>query len=160
MNIESERKFLVRDDSFKLSATAALRIKQGYIAHESGRSVRVRTCNDKAYLTIKGPCFDSFSRMEWEKEIGLAEAGELFSLCKDGIIEKTRYIVPCLSDGGLARKWEIDEFYGDNDGLLVAEIEVAREDEEFNRPDWLGREVTGDKRYYNAWLCSHPFKDW
>lgn len=157
MNIETERKFLVRDDSFKAEAVKSLRIKQGYIAHDAGRTVRVRIADDKGFLTIKGPSMNGgLSRFEWEREIPLQDAEDLMLLCKDGKIDKTRFIVPAAN----GRKFEVDEFYGDNEGLVMAEIELSSEDEAFERPVWLGAEVTGDKRYYNSHLLSYPFKDW
>lgn len=157
MNIETERKFLVRDDSFKAEAVKSLRIKQGYIAHDAGRTVRVRIADDKGFLTIKGPSMNGgLSRFEWEREIPLQDAEDLMLLCKDGKIDKTRFIVPAAN----GRKFEVDEFYGDNEGLVMAEIELGSEDEAFERPIWLGAEVTGDKRYYNSHLLSYPFKDW
>lgn len=157
MNIETERKFLVRGDAFKAEAIESHRIKQGYIAHEGGRTVRIRVKDDKGILGIKGPVMaDGMSRLEWEKVLSLEEAGELFRLCKPGVIDKTRYIVPA----GGGRFFEVDEFYGDNQGLVMAEIELGSADEPFARPAWLGEEVTGDKRYYNAYLARMPYKMW
>lgn len=156
MNIETERKFLVRDDSFKAEAVRTLRIRQGYIAHEAGKTVRVRIADDRGYLTIKGPSANGISRLEWEREIPLQDAEDLMELCSDGRIDKTRFIVP--ASGG--RKFEVDEFYGDNEGLVMAEIELGSEDEAFVRPAWLGEEVTGDRRYYNSHLLTYPFKAW
>lgn len=157
MNIETERKFLVRDDSFKSEAVRTLRIKQGYIAHDAGRTVRVRIADDKGFLTIKGPSMNGgVSRFEWEREIPLQDAEDLMLLCKDGKIDKTRFIIPTAN----GRKFEVDEFYGDNEGLVMAEIELGSEDEAYERPSWLGDEVTGDKRYYNSHLLLYPFKGW
>lgn len=156
MNIETERKFLVRDDSFRSQAVRSIRIRQGYIAHEAGKTVRVRISDDKGFLTIKGPSANGISRLEWEREISLQDAEELMVLCSGGMIDKTRFIIPAA--GG--RKFEVDEFYGDNEGLVMAEIELGSEDEAFDRPSWLGEEVTGDRRYYNSNLLSYPFKDW
>lgn len=157
MNIETERKFLVKGDSFKSEAVRTLRIKQGYIAHDAGRTVRVRIADDKGFLTIKGPSMNGgISRFEWEREIPLQDAEDLMLLCKDGKIDKTRFIIPAAN----GRKFEVDEFYGDNEGLVMAEIELGSEDEAFVRPSWLGDEVTGDKRYYNSHLLTYPFKDW
>ena len=166
MHIETERKFLVKDDTFKAEATVAHRMKQGYIAHENGRTVRVRIAGDTAWLTIKGPSANGISRQEWEREIPLPDAEDLFSLCQSGSIDKTRYIVPVKSDASdpagnhEGRFFEVDEFHGDNEGLVVAEIELGSENESFPRPAWLSSEVTGDRRYYNSHLCLHPFKDW
>ena len=156
MNLEIERKFLVCDDRFKRQAVRAVRMRQGYIASDAGRTVRVRIAGDRGFLTVKGPSADGISRLEWEREIPLADAEELFVFCKEGVIDKTRYIVP--TGGG--RRWEVDEFYGDNDGLVVAEIELGRPDEPFDRPDWLGEEVTGDRRYYNSHLSKNPYHQW
>ena len=156
MNIEIERKFLVKDESFKSMATESHRLTQGYICKESSRTVRVRLWDDKGYLTIKGGGSASgMSRYEWEKEISSEDAKDLFLLCQSGIIDKTRYIVPV--DGKI---FEVDEFYGENAGLVMAEIELGSEDETFTRPSWLGDEVTGDRRYYNSMLSVHPFSEW
>lgn len=157
MNLEIERKFLILNDQFKKESIRAIRIKQGYIAHEDGRSVRVRIAGDKGYLTIKGPSRDNgVSRLEWEMEIPKVNAEELFRICKPGVIDKIRYIVPAPNN----RKWEVDEFFGENEGLVMAEIELGDPDEAYERPAWLGEEVTGDKRYYNAQLCRNPYKNW
>jgi len=156
MHIETERKFLVKDSSFKQLAVKAYRIKQGYIAHDGGNTVRVRIRDAQGFLTIKGPSMNGISRFEWEREIPLQEAEELFLLCRGGAIDKTRYLVPCSS----GRYFEVDEFYGDNEGLVMAEIELERPDEPFDRPAWLGEEVTGDKRYYNSYLLLRPYKSW
>ena len=156
MNIEIERKFLVKDESFKSMATESHRLTQGYICKENGRTVRVRLWDDKGYLTIKGAGSASgMSRYEWEKEISAEDARDLFMLCQSGIIDKTRYIVPV--DG---KTFEVDEFYGENAGLVMAEIELESEDAAFTRPSWLGKEVTGDRRYYNSMLSVHPFSEW
>jgi len=156
MHIETERKFLVRNDSFKAEAVASHRIRQGYIAHDGGRTVRVRLWDDEGVLTIKGPSMEGgMSRYEWEKELTRPEAEDLFLLCKPGMVDKTRWIVPA----GF-RKFEVDEFHGENEGLVMAEIELGSEDEAFERPSWLGEEVTGDKRYYNSYLALFPFKSW
>ena len=156
MNIEIERKFLVKDESYKADATESHRLVQGYICKESGRTVRVRLWDDKGYLTIKGAGSASgMSRYEWEKEISAEDAEELFMLCISGIIDKTRYIVPV--DGKI---FEVDEFHGENSGLTVAEIELGSEDETFSRPPWLGKEVTGDRRYYNSMLVISPYSAW
>ena len=155
MQIETERKFLVLDDGYKAQAVESHRIRQGYIAHDMGRSVRVRILDDKGFLTVKGPFFGIGSRPEWEKEISLQEAEDLFLLCKPGSIDKTRWIVPAGE-----RFFEVDEFHGENEGLVMAEIELKSQDEAFGRPSWLGEEVTGDKRYYNGYLARNPFKSW
>ncbi|MBR2225174.1 MAG: CYTH domain-containing protein [Bacteroidales bacterium] len=155
MQIETERKFLVKDDGYKGQAVESHRIRQGYIAHDMGRSVRVRILDDKGILTVKGPFVGLGSRPEWEKEISLQEAEDLFRLCKPGSIDKTRWIVPAGE-----RKFEVDEFHGDNEGLVMAEIELKSQDEAFGRPSWLGDEVTGDPRFYNGYLARNPFKNW
>lgn len=155
MQLETERKFLVKDDGYKGQAVESHRIRQGYIAHDMGRSVRVRVLDDKGILTVKGPFVGLGSRPEWEKEISLQEAEDLFRLCKPGSIDKTRWIVPAGE-----RKFEVDEFHGDNEGLVMAEIELKSQDEAFGRPSWLGDEVTGDPRFYNGYLARNPFKNW
>ena len=156
MNLEIERKFLVPDETYKQEAVKAIRIRQGYIAHDAGRTVRVRIADDKGFLTIKGPSRDGISRQEWERESPLQDAEDLFLLCKEGAIDKVRHIIP--APGG--RKWEVDEFHGDNEGLVMAEIELGSPEEPYVKPAWLGKEVTGDKRYYNSHLCLHPYKEW
>ncbi len=156
MGKEIERKFLVTGD-FRSHVTKEIRIIQGYLSTVPERTVRVRVKGAKGYLTIKGiGSASGASRFEWENEIPITEARELLTICESGVIDKTRYIVP--EAGGLA--FEVDEFYGDNQGLTVAEIELPSEDHEFVRPDWLGEEVTGDVRYYNAMLMKAPFKNW
>ena len=155
MQIETERKFLVLDDGYKAQAVELHRLRQGYIAHDAGRSVRVRILDDKGILTVKGPFIGLGSRPEWEKEISLKEAEELFLICKPGSIDKTRWIVPAGE-----RKFEVDEFHGENEGLVMAEIELESQDEAFERPSWLGEEVTGDPRFYNGYLARNPFKNW
>lgn len=156
MNIEIERKFLVGDDGYKTQAVESHRVRQGYIAHDGGRTVRVRLWDDKGVLTIKGPSMGKgMSRFEWERELTREEAEDLFTLCKPGMVDKTRWIIPAG-----ARKFEVDEFHGENEGLVMAEIELGSEDESFDKPSWLGQEVTGDKRYYNAYLARNPFKTW
>lgn len=155
--IEIERKFLVKDDQYKTQSYTQLRIKQGYIVTNSnGRSVRIRIKADKGYITIKGSSNQAgTSRFEWEKEIPLSEAEQLLTLCNEGMIDKLRYLVKSNKN-----TYEVDEFYGANAGLVVAEIELESEDQPFDKPDWLGQEVTGDVRYYNAYLSEHPFSMW
>ena len=155
MNIETEKKFLVLDDGYKAQAVESHRIRQGYIAHDMGRSVRVRIRDGKGILTVKGAFIGLGSRPEWEKELSLQEAEDLFLLCKPGCVDKTRWIVPAGE-----RFFEVDEFHGENEGLVLAEIELASEDEPFERPSWLGEEVTGNQRYYNGYLARNPFKSW
>ncbi len=153
---EIERKFLVKGD-FKPYVTKSTRIIQGYLSSVPERTVRVRIKGDKGFLTIKGIGSKSgASRFEWEKEIPVEEAKQLLEICEPGVIDKTRYIVP--AGDGLV--FEVDEFYGDNEGLVVAEIELPSEDYPFEKPDWLGEEVTGDVRYYNSMLMKNPYKNW
>ena len=152
---EIERKFLVKGE-FKSQATRSVRIIQGYLSSVPERTVRVRVKEDKGYLTIKGKTdVSGVSRYEWEKEIPRAEAQELLQLSEPGMIDKTRYLVPVGK-----HIFEVDEFYGDNEGLLIAEVELSDENEAFQKPDWLGEEVTGDLRYYNAMLTRNPYKKW
>lgn len=152
---EIERKFLVVDD-FKSKAFQATEIKQGYLCRDNGLTVRVRIKGDKGYLTIKGKR-TGISRFEWEKEITVDEAIALLNLAEGGLIEKTRHLVK-NTDG--KHTWEVDEFHGDNEGLVVAEIELSDENEPFDKPDWIGAEVTHDLRYYNSQLLKNPYKTW
>jgi len=153
---EIERKFLVKGD-FKPFVTKQTRIIQGYLSSVPERTVRVRIKGDKGYLTIKGIGNKSgASRFEWEKEIPVEEAKQLLEICEPGVIDKTRYIVPEKS--GL--KFEVDEFYGENEGLTLAEIELPSEDHPFEKPEWLGEEVTGDVRYFNSMLMKNPYSKW
>lgn len=155
---EIERKFKVRSDSFKDEATGSVVIRQGYLCSASGRTVRVRRWGGQGFITIKGPTDASgTSRFEWEQEIPADEADALLKLAEPGLIDKTRFLVPC-TDG--THTWEVDEFHGDNDGLVMAEIELGAVDEPFDKPEWLGDEVTGDRRYYNSMLIKCPYKDW
>lgn len=146
--MEIERKYLVTSDSYKQMAVARYHICQGYISREKTGTVRIRITDDKAYLTIKGkPAAGHFARYEWEKEIDIQEAKELMHLCQGTIIDKTRWIVPAAEDG---LKWEIDEFHGKHAGLTLAEIELTSEEQEVEKPDFVGEDVTSDPRYYNA----------
>lgn len=152
---EIERKFLVSGD-YKSQAFAQSRIIQGYISSARGRTVRVRIRDGKGYLTIKGASNASgTSRYEWERELPLNEAEELMKLCEPGVIDKTRYLV---RSG--AHVFEVDEFYGENEGLVVAEVELNAEDEAFVKPAFIGQEVTGDVRYYNSQLMKKPYTIW
>ena len=154
--IEIERKFLVKNDSFKKEAFAKNRIMQGYLSSVAERTVRIRLKGEIAYLTIKGASNKSgLSRFEWEKEIPVADAKNLILLSEAGIIDKTRFEIKI----GI-HLFEVDEFYGENDGLIIAEIELTSETETFIKPDWLGEEVTNDIRYYNAYLSSNPYNKW
>ncbi|UUF13319.1 MULTISPECIES: CYTH domain-containing protein [Flavobacterium] len=154
--LEIERKFLVKSDDFKEQAFAKNQIAQGYLSSIAERTVRVRIKGDKAFLTIKGIGHQGgMSRFEWENQIPLDEAAELLKLCEKGKIEKTRYEIKFGN-----HVYEVDEFYGENEGLTMAEIELQSEDESFEKPDWLGEEVTNNERYYNAYLSKNPFKNW
>ena len=155
MPLEIEHKFLVRGE-YKTLASSSTHIMQGYICSGKGRTVRVRVRDDKGYLTIKGPSLDGgLSRYEFEKEITLDEAKRLMSLCEPGIIDKRRYLVPFKG-----HVFEVDEFYGENDGLVIAEVELSSEDEPFELPPFIEREVTGDRRYYNSHLTTNPYTTW
>lgn len=155
MSQEIERKFLVRGN-FKAQAYEQSRIVQGYICSAGGRTVRIRIRDDKGFITIKGASSSTgISRYEWEKEIPVGEAQELMKLCELGVIDKTRYLVRSGR-----HTFEVDQFYGDNAGLVVAEVELQSEDETFLKPDFIGEEVTGDVRYYNSQLMKHPYTTW
>ncbi|MGI6479366.1 MAG: CYTH domain-containing protein [Salinivirgaceae bacterium] len=152
---EIERKFLVKGD-FKKDAVKQTRITQGYLSSVPERTVRVRVKGEKGYITIKGIGSESgASRYEWEKEIPVAEVKELLKICEPGVIDKTRYEVPM---GNFV--FEVDEFYGENQGLIVAEIELKSESDKFEKPQWLGQEVTGDVKYYNSMLMKKPYTKW
>lgn len=154
--IEIERKFLVSSDAFKNDALRKNHIAQGYLNSTPERTVRVRIKGDTGYLTIKGKSNETgLSRFEWEKEIPLEEAKALLLLCEKGIIEKNRYEVQVGK-----HLFEVDEFFGENEGLLLAEVELQSESEFFEKPHWLGDEVTQDQRYYNSYLSQHPFISW
>ena len=151
-----QRKFLVLGCEFKSEASKTFRIIQGYLSSVPDRTVRVRIKDDKGYLTIKGSASRSgISRYEWEKEIELGEALELIKICEPGIIEKIRYEVVSGH-----HTFEIDEFFGENIGLVVAEVELSSEEEIFVKPSWIGEEVTGDIRYYNSSLLKMPHSKW
>ena len=154
MALEIERKYLI--DLEKIGTLEnGIRIKQGYLSTDKNAVVRVRVKNDKAYLTIKGPN-NGISRLEFEYEIPFDEANEMLdNLCKKPLIDKTRYIIK--HDIHI---WEIDVFYGDNEGLVVAEVELKDENEKINLPSWIKEEVTSDNRYFNSNLMKHPYKDW
>lgn len=153
---EIERKFLLTSDAFKKEASRSFRISQGYLTTDIERTVRVRIKGDKAFLTIKGKSNQGgTTRIEVEEEIAFAKAETLLKLCLPGIIDKTRYEVIIGN-----HTWEVDEFYGDNKGLLLAEIELTNEQESFEKPNWIGKEVTGNKKYYNSYISTHSFKDW
>ena len=162
MALEIERKFLVRDESYKALATSSSRIVQGYICSACGRTVRVRLRSaengeGKGFLTIKGPSLDGgLTRYEFEKEISVDEALSLLKICEKGVIDKVRWLVP-TEDGHVI---EVDEFHAENEGLTVAEIELNYEDEPYQRLDFLGKEVTGDRRFYNSQLRVNPYCNW
>lgn len=155
MALEIERKFLVEGD-FKPFAKTAIRITQGYLSTVPERTVRVRIKDGQGFITVKGLCSKSgASRFEWEKEIPEDDAQQLLKICETGIINKTRYLVEIGK-----HTFEVDEFYDDNLGLITAEVELSSEDEVFEKPEWLGKEVTGDKKYYNSMLMKNPYKNW
>ena len=153
---EIERKFLVTSDAYKEESVKRTRITQGYLSSVPERTVRVRIKGDKGYITIKGGGNESgTSRYEWEKEIPVAEAEELLQICEPGVIHKTRYEV------NVGRfTFEVDEFYGENQGLVMAEVELLNENDRFDKPEWIGAEVTGDVRYYNSMLKKKPYTTW
>lgn len=152
---EIERKFLVQGN-FKHLAFNSFRITQGYLNSLPQRSVRIRVKDNKGFITIKGiGNAQSTTRYEWEREMPLSEAEELLKLCEPGIIDKNRFLIK--SGDHII---EVDEFYGANQGLVIAEIELNSEDEEFDKPAWLGKEVTGDQRYYNVYLIKNPYSTW
>ncbi|MBQ0154814.1 MAG: CYTH domain-containing protein [Bacteroidales bacterium] len=180
-NIEIERKFLVRDDSYKALATSSVHIRQGYLCRSASCTVRVRCLEHSnissssvlipsasAVLTIKSaPAANGFAHYEFEKPISVNEANELLQLALPGIIDKRRWLIPIHSlpsreesEVGSQLVCEVDEFFGDNAGLVMAEVELPSEDTPFVHPDFLGDEVTFDKRYYNSYLSQHPFTTW
>lgn len=154
---EIERKFLILDTpDFRKEAFRKTRIVQGYLNSEAERTVRVRISGEHGFLTIKGKSSsDGLSRYEWEREIPVSEAEEILKLCEPGIIEKLRYEIRIGK-----HIFEADEFLGENEGLLLAEVELTSEEEEIQKPEWLGQEVTGNKKYYNSYLSKFPFKEW
>ena len=153
---EIERKFLVKNDRFKNEAVRATRIVQGYLSSAPERTVRVRIRGDKGFLTVKGIGNETgASRFEWEIEIPKEDAEKLLRICEPGIIDKTRYLVKIGE-----HVFEVDEFYGENEGLVLAEVELKAENEAFEKPAWLGEEVTGDVRYYNSMLMKNPYRRW
>ena len=154
--IEIERKFLVKSRAYAKQASSKEKIVQGFLNTHPERTVRVRIKGKLGYLTVKGKTNRTgTSRFEWEKEITVNEAEELLILCEEGILEKTRYSV--AHKGYI---FEVDEFLGANEGLVMAEVELQSEDEKFEKPSWLGKEVTGDAKYYNSQLGKQPYKSW
>lgn len=154
--IEIERKFLVNSKTFKAEAYKTTRITQGFLSTDKKRTVRIRLKGEQGFLTIKGKSSkNGVSRFEWEKELSKIEAETLLKLCKKSIIEKIRYEVKVGE-----HVYEVDEFSGHNIGLIIAEVELSSENEEFTKPDWLGKEVTGDIKYYNSQISKYPFCKW
>jgi len=154
--LEIERKFLVTSDDFKRQAFAKNHIAQGYLNSHPERTVRIRIKGESGFLTVKGKGNESgTTRLEWETELSLMDAKPLFAICEPGMIDKIRYEIKSGK-----HVIEVDEFFGENQGLVVAEIELNDENEAFEKPDWLGQEVTNDERYYNAYLSKNPFKNW
>jgi adenylate cyclase len=154
--IEIERKFLVTSEAFLKEFKTQNRIVQGYLSSVPERTVRIRIKGEKGYLTIKGESnLSGLSRMEWEKEIDVKEAQILLQICESGIIDKIRYDIEFKN-----HTFEVDVFEGNNKGLVIAEIELQSENDSFEKPNWLGKEVTGDEKYYNAYLSKNPFKNW
>ena len=155
MATEIERKFLVSGE-FASETAESRHVVQGYLNSSRERTVRVRISGDRGFLTIKGVTSDSgMSRFEWEHEISIDEAEALMGLCEPGVIDKTRFIIPFAG-----HVFEVDVFHGANEGLVLAELELSSEDDEFERPHWLGKEVTGDVRYYNSMLMKQPYALW
>jgi len=153
---EIERKFLVKSEAFKAESFKETKIVQGFLSTVPERTVRIRIKGDKGFITVKGIGNASgTSRFEWEKEISIEDATDLLKISEPGVIDKTRFNV---KSGG--HTFEVDEFYGENDGLTVAEVELSSEDEAFKKPEWLGEEVTGQVKYYNSMLMKNPYKDW
>ena len=154
--IEIERKFLVKNETYKSESIKKQLITQGYLSSDPKRSVRIRICEQNAYITIKGQTSESgTSRYEWEKEINIEDAKQLMLLCREGVVTKIRHLIPFKN-----HTFEVDEFLKDNSGLVIAEIELSNENEEFERPIWLGKEVTGIKKYYNSQLSQNAYVNW
>jgi adenylate cyclase len=154
--IEIERKFLITSEAFKKESCSEMDIVQGFLNTHPERTVRVRIIRDKAFLTVKGKSNELGTiRSEWETEILLEDAERLLKLCEEGVIEKRRYEVKVGN-----HIFEVDEFFGNNKGLTIAEVELTSEDESFEKPIWLGKEVTGELKYYNSLLSKHPYKNW
>ena len=154
--IEIERKFLVISEAFKAKAYKQYRIVQGFLNTDKERTVRVRIKGEHGFLTVKGKSSeDGLSRFEWEKEISKADAEALLQLCEKGVIDKIRYEVKVAN-----HIFEVDEFFEDNEGLIIAEVELNSTDEKFIKPDWLGKEVTGQTQYYNSQLSKEPYNTW
>ncbi|MEO9570519.1 MAG: CYTH domain-containing protein [Polaribacter sp.] len=156
MSLEIERKFLVKNEDYKKDSSSKKYIKQGYLNSDKNRTVRIRIADEKAFITIKGKSnATGTTRFEWEKEIKKEEAESLFLLCEPSIIEKKRHLITVNK-----HTFEVDEFFGDNQNLVIAEVELSSENEAFLRPNWLGKEVTGNVKYYNSSISKNPFKNW
>lgn len=154
--IEIERKYSVKNNTFLANAKESYKITQGYLNSDKNRTVRVRIKGDRGFITVKGiSSDDGLSRFEWEKEIAVHEAEALLQLCEDFIIDKTRYLIPFKEV-----VFEVDVFEGANQGLIIAEVELHSTNQKFDVPDWLGDELTGNERYYNAYLSNYPFTTW
>lgn len=154
--IEIERKFLVKNETYKSESIKKQLITQGYLSSDPKRTVRIRICEQNAYITIKGQTSESgTSRYEWEKEINIEDAKQLMLLCREGFVTKIRHLIPFKN-----HTFEVDEFLKDNSGLVIAEIELSNENEDFERPRWLGKEVTGIKKYYNSQLSQNAYVNW
>lgn len=154
--LEIERKFLITSEAFKKEAFKNTRIVQGFLNTHPERTVRVRIKGDQGFITVKGKSNKAGTiRVEWENEITIEEAEMLLELCEEGVIEKTRYEIKTGD-----HIFEVDEFFAENEGLTVAEVELTSEDEDFEKPTWLGEEVTGQIKYYNSQLSKQPFNTW
>lgn len=154
--IEIERKFLVLSNDFTKEAFSQKRIVQAYLNSNPERAVRIRIKDDKGFLTIKGKGNETgTTRLEWETQIAVTDAEKLLAICESGMIDKIRHEIKVGN-----HIYEVDVFSGENEGLIIAEIELQSESETFEKPSWLGEEVTNDKRYYNAYLSNHPYKSW
>ena len=154
--IEIERKFLVKNETYKAESIKKQLITQGYLSSDPKRTVRIRICEQNAYITIKGQTSESgTSRYEWEKEINIEDAKQLMLLCREGVVTKIRHFITFKN-----HTFEVDEFLKDNSGLVIAEIELSNENEDFERPRWLGKEGTGIKKYYNNQLSQNAYVNW
>ncbi len=154
--LEIERKFSVKNTNFLANAKESYKITQGYLNTDKNRTVRVRIKGNKGFITVKGiSSANGLSRFEWEKEILVDDAKALLMLCEDFVIDKTRYLIPF---GSVV--FEVDVFEGANEGLVIAEVELETKDQQFDKPEWLGQELTGDERFYNAYLSNVPFTSW
>lgn len=154
--IEIERKFLVKSNAYKQEANKSTHIVQGFLNTDPNRTVRIRIKGEQAFITVKGKSNDTgTSRFEWEKTISVEDAKNLIEICEQGVIKKIRYEIPSGR-----HLFEVDEFFDENQGLIIAEIELQEENETFDKPNWLGEEVTGNPKYYNSQLSKLPFRKW